>query len=206
MGVGSAEHEWVAGAAPGVRIQGGEGAFGVGARVCALLRAEVDVAEGDHRRRLETLAVVLEVAPQLGLVDRLANGQIVGEERELLHQPPAHDRVAFVEAQPLGLAHQNLLPHMLLEQPLELARGRCAAGLRLPELGEPPALGGRDDDGVLGVALRRPPCALDGEDAGADQQEREQRILEPARQPRNALWIRLPHFPRQRMRSSRVLA
>ena len=78
-------------------------------------------------RQAVALRVGLEKSPLFGLAGRLAGGDVLGQEAELLHQAAAHDDVALVKGQAQRLPVVDFLADELLDQTLQLVLRRCPA-------------------------------------------------------------------------------
>ena len=112
----------------------GKGVDGIVLRArAALVGCEVKVAEGNARRRLELVGILLEPGLELGRC-RLARGRdVLGDELHLLRHAALHDGVVLVEAHREALAIQDFLLHLGLDHAAEFRRGRVALPLRLEQ-------------------------------------------------------------------------
>ena len=136
-------------------VKDGEGAPGVTGCVVTAVRAEIDVAERHHRRCRITGPVVFEVLHEFIGARWVQRCDVLGEERQLLCEPTADDRVVLIEAQTLGLAHHDLLADMVVDEGIEFGRRRGATHLRLPQRCQAVDLRLRHDDHtVVGIAAQ----------------------------------------------------
>ena len=103
---------------------------------------------------------------------------VLQDERHLLGEPPAHDGVLDVEAQPLRLAIEDLLVHRVRDQRFQLRPGGRAAPLRRPAGVEAfDLVVGHLDHVALLPAAGRP--EIEREHADAEQEEEHERVGRP---------------------------
>jgi len=113
---------------------------------------------------------------QIGLVRRRGVGEILGEKRELLSQPPTDDGVVVVETHLQRLAVVDLLADPLLDEAGELLLGRRPAHLGLPLVADARYLRIADLDDV-GVRARGRE-AVEGEDQRPGNEEADERVAQ----------------------------
>jgi hypothetical protein len=116
--------------------------------------------------------------PQLGLGRLGRRRDILAQKLHLLAQPAADHDVVALEAERQGLAVEDLLLDMILDQAVELRRGRRPAPGSPEQLGQIPDLGFGHHDLVRPLLGRLADHAEQQEQPGAQDQEMEQRLAQ----------------------------
>ena len=125
------------------------------------------------------VGVGVEKGLQLGVGGRRRFEGVLGRELELLPQAAADDGVVAVQPQGHRLAHRDLLAHVLVQLGLELLLvGRPVPGAA--ETGRHRVHLPRRDDDALAAPRIAAAQVEDDEENGADQQELDERLAQPA--------------------------
>ena len=91
--------------------------------------AEIHLAQGQPRLDREIKRVFIEVGLQILHGRGRQRSDVFGQQLELLPQAAPHNNVVLVQAHGLALAVSDFLPHIVLQQALELLRrGRPLPG------------------------------------------------------------------------------
>ena len=132
------------------------------------------IREGSRKRS----AMLGEERLQLGLGRLGRLGDVLADELHLLAQPAADHDVVALEAERQGLAIEDLLLDVVLDQAVELRLGRRPAPGALEQLGQVLDLRCADHDPVRPLLGRLADHAEQHEQPGAQHQEMEQRLAQ----------------------------
>ena len=146
---------------------------------------EQHLPERDLRRRREPVGMRLEIRPELRLLRHEPARACVSQELHLLPQAPPDDRVVPVEPERQRLAIVDLLPNMVLDEPVQLRPRRRPAPDALELPGQTLLLRrGHVDDPPIRRRFAWSGEPVRAEDRQPDEEEVQQRLAEQAPEQR----------------------
>ena len=153
--------------------------LGIAPRVLAsAIGAQIHLRKADPGGSSKAIGVLGQERPQLGLGRLCLRCDILADELHLQAQLATDHGVVAIETERECLAIEDLLLEVVLDQAVQLRRGRRPAPRSLEHLGQVPDLRLGDHDPIGPLVGQLPDHAVQDEQTRAQHQEMQQRLAQ----------------------------